>query len=71
MRQCGVQFLEEALESSWEAHYKLVSDEQSDIEGALKELVRLAFLIHCLHTILSKDSRGCWIDALFMCIIAR
>lgn len=44
MRKCVVQFLHEALESSWEAHYKLVSDEQSGIELALKELVWLLFV---------------------------
>jgi hypothetical protein len=34
------QFFHEALVSSWQAVYKLVSDDQEGIETALKQLVR-------------------------------
>ena len=35
-----MQFFHEALESSWEAHYRLVSDDPENIQEALKELVQ-------------------------------
>lgn len=34
-----MQFFHEALESSWEAHYRLVSDDLENIQAALIELV--------------------------------
>ena len=35
----SMQFFHEALESSWEAHYRLVSDDLENIQAALIELV--------------------------------
>jgi len=34
-----LQFFDEAIESEWQAHYRLIPDERGVIESALKELV--------------------------------
>lgn len=37
-----MQFFDEAIESPWTLRYKLVADEQSEIEGAMQQMVRSA-----------------------------
>lgn len=41
-----LQFFSEAIHSPWEVIYKLVPDEQPEIEAAIKELVSSAIWMH-------------------------
>jgi hypothetical protein len=50
-----VQFFHDAIESEWSAEYKLVPDEQADIESAIKSLVCIDDIIwHLLISMLQE-----------------
>ncbi len=44
-----LQFFAEAVQSPWEAQYRLVPDEQPLIEQAIIDLVRVFFLLQLAH----------------------